>query len=73
MARHGAQKKRLPIKNDALKPMQLRKLIADALQTSAIHAEPGASIYAAMPSGSLLPHFIAALEDGGFSFKDTLI
>lgn len=73
MARHGAQRERTPIKNDALKPTQIRKLFADALQTSAIHAEPGASIYAAVPSGSLLPHFIAALEDGGFSFKDTLI
>jgi DNA modification methylase len=73
MERRGAQKRRTPIKNDSLKPNEIRKLFGDALRTAVVHAEPGASIYAAVPSGSLLPFFIGALEDGGFSFKDTLI
>jgi DNA modification methylase len=73
MERHGAQKRRAPIENDSLKPNEIRKLFGSALRTAMNHAEPGAAIYAAAPSGSLLPFFIGALEDGGFSFKDTLI
>jgi hypothetical protein len=71
--RHRAQKRRAPIKNDSLRPDAIRKLFGSALRTAMTRAEPGASIYATVPSGSLLPFFIGALEDGGFSFKDTLI
>jgi DNA modification methylase len=73
MERRGAQRRRTPIKNDSLKPNEIRKLFGDALRTATRHAASGASIYAAVPSGSLLPFFIGALEGGGFSFMDTLI
>jgi hypothetical protein len=73
MARHGAQKRRAPIENDSLKPDEVRKLFASALRVATSHALPGAAIYAAVPSGSLLPFFIGGLEDGGFAFKDSLI
>jgi DNA modification methylase len=43
------------------------------LRAATKHAEPGASIYATVASGSLLPFFIAGLEDGGFTFKHSLV
>jgi DNA modification methylase len=73
LERHGGQKKRAPIENDSLKPNEIRKLFGSALLTATRYVEPSAAIYAAAPSGSLLPYFIEALEDDGFSFKDTLI
>jgi DNA modification methylase len=72
MAKRGAQRKRAPIENDSLPPPEIRKLLGSALKAATKYAEPGASLYVAVPSGSLLPHFIAGLEDGGFSFKHSL-
>jgi hypothetical protein len=66
MERRGAQRRRTPIKNDSLKPSEIRKLFGGALRTATGHAASGASIYAAVPSGSLLPFFIGAFEDAGF-------
>lgn len=73
MQKHGGQRKRAPIENDALKPKEMRKLFADVLRVGAEHAEPGASMYATVPSGTLLPYFIAAVEDSGFSYKHSLV
>jgi hypothetical protein len=69
MAKHDAQRKRAAIDNDTLKPNEIRKLFGNALRLAAAYAAPGAVIYAAAPSGSMLPFFIAVLEDGGFTFK----
>jgi DNA modification methylase len=72
MQKHGAQRKRAPIENDSLPPLEIRKLLGSALKAATKYAAPGASLYVTVPSGSLLPHFIAGLEDGGFSFKHSL-
>jgi DNA modification methylase len=72
MERHGAQKKRVPIENDSLKPEEIRNLFGSALRVATRYATPGAAIYATVPSGTLLPFFIAGLEDGGFTFKHAL-
>jgi DNA modification methylase len=73
MQKHGAQRRRAPIENDSLPPLEIRKLFGDALKAATKYAEPGAAIYATVPSGSLLPFFIAGLEDGGFTFKHSLV
>ena len=54
MERRGAQRRRTPIKNDSLKlKPKSRKLFGSALRTATGYAASGASIYAAVPSGSL--------------------
>lgn len=73
MQKNGAQRKRAPIKNDSLKPNEIRELFCDALKLAVKFAEPGAAVYATVPSGSMLPFFIAGLEDSGFAFKDSLV
>jgi DNA modification methylase len=73
MQRNGAQRKREPIKNDSLKPEEIRNLFGGALKLAVKFAEQGAAVYATVPSGSMLPFFIAGLEDGGFAFKDSLV
>jgi DNA modification methylase len=73
MAKHGGQRKRAAIENDTLKPNEIRRLFGNALKLAASQAAPGAVIYATVPSGSLLPFFIAAFEDGGFTFKHSLV
>jgi len=73
MAKHGAQRKRAAIENDTLQPNDIRRLFGSALKLAASHAAPGAVLYATVPSGSQLPFFIAGLEDGGFTFKHSLV
>jgi DNA modification methylase len=73
MEKHGAQKKRKAIKNDSLTPNEIRKFFGSALRVAISHAEPGATIYSTVPSGSMLPFFIGGLEDGGFTFKQSLV
>ncbi|MFL6725142.1 MAG: DNA modification methylase [Sphingomicrobium sp.] len=73
MAQRGAQRRRGPIKNDTLGPAALRQLFGQALKLAARFAAPGAALYATVPSGSLLPYFIAGLEDGGFTFRQSLV
>ena len=73
MAKHGAQRRRSAIDNDTLKPNEIRKLFGNALRLAVTYAAPGAVIYAAAPSGSMLPFFIAGFEDGGFTFKHSLV
>lgn len=64
--------KRRPIENDCLKPAELQKLFAAALNVARIYALPGAAIYATVPS-VFLKYFIQGLEDGGFSYRHCLI
>jgi len=73
MEKRGAQRKRDDIANDSLKPEQIRKLFGTALKLTLPYAEPGTVLYAIVPSGSVLPHFIASLGDGGFTFKHALV
>jgi DNA modification methylase len=70
---HGAQKRRQAIKNDSLKPDEIRKLFGNALRVASTYAAPGAAIYSTVPSGSMLPFFINGMEDGGFTFKHSLV
>ena len=62
-----------PIANDALGPQAVTALFRDALKQALTFAAKGAACYATVPSGTLLPHFIAALNDSGFSFKHLLV
>ena len=73
MQKNRAQRKRKPIENDSLKPEEIRKLFGGVLRLAAKFAEPGAAVYATVPSGDMLPFFIAGLEDGGFTFKHSLV
>jgi len=70
--RHRGGPKRRPIENDSLKPAELQKLFAAALNVARAHALPGAAIYATVPS-VFLKYFIQGLEDGGFSYRHCLI
>jgi DNA modification methylase len=62
-----------PIVNDDLSSIQLRELFRHALRQALEHAVTGAVCYASVPSGPLLPMFIAGYNDSGFSFKHQLI
>jgi hypothetical protein len=73
MQRHRAQRQRAPIANDALPPDEIRELFARALRIAAAFAGSGAAIYATVPSGTLLPFFIAALAESAFTFKHALV
>jgi DNA modification methylase len=69
---HAAGASRRPIENDSLKPLELQKLFADALNTAREHALAGAVIYATVPS-VFLKYFIQGLEDGGFGYRHCLV
>jgi DNA modification methylase len=73
MQRHGAQTERRSIHNDDLAPAQIAHLFSAALANAAARAMPGAAIYASVPAGPLLPVFIAAMEQGGFSYRHCLV
>jgi DNA modification methylase len=62
-----------PIANDELGPQAVAALFRDALKQALAFAAKGAACYATVPSGILLPHFIAAFDDSGFSFKHLLV
>jgi DNA modification methylase len=64
--------RRRPIENDSLKPNELQKLFAMALNVVREHAMPGAVIYATVP-GAFLKFFIQGLEDGGFTYRSCLV
>ena len=61
------------IENDALPPNQLAVLFRDSLHRALAYALPGAVCYATVPSGPLLPYFIAGFEAAGLSFKHLLV
>src|SRR5260370_38069542 len=48
-------------------------IFSDALRRAIKYAEKGASCYATVPGGPLLPDFIGALNKSGFSFKSLLV
>jgi hypothetical protein len=62
-----------PIANDELGPHAVAALFRDALKQALAFAAKGAACYATVPSGALLPYFIAAFDDSGFSFKHLLV
>jgi len=62
-----------PIANDELEPQAVAALFRDTLKQALAFAAKGAACYATLPSGTLLPHFIAAFDDSGFSFKHLLV
>jgi len=69
---HGGGPSRRPIENDSLKPAELQKLFATALEVAREYAMPGAVIYATVPS-IFLKYFIQGLEDGGFGYRHCLV
>ena len=69
---HGGGQRRRAIENDSLKPAELQKLFAAALDVARQYATPGAVVYATVPS-LFLKYFIQGLEDGGFSYHHCLI
>jgi DNA modification methylase len=62
-----------PIANDELEPQEVAAMFRDALRESLAFAAKGAACYATVPSGTLLPYFIAAFNDSGFTFKHLLV
>jgi DNA modification methylase len=61
-----------PIANDH-EPSEAAALFASALRVAIGHAEKGPSCYATVPGGGLLPRFLAAFDESGFSFKHSLV
>jgi hypothetical protein len=62
-----------PIQNDSLSPEETKALFQMALKEGLAFAANGAVCYASVPSGPLLPYFIAGFEGSGLSFKHLLI
>jgi DNA modification methylase len=62
-----------PIANDALSPEETQALFQRALNEASAFAAPGAVCYATVPSGPLLPFFIAGFEGSGFGFHHLLV
>ncbi len=62
-----------PIQNDNLSPEETKALFETALKVIVPFAVAGAVSYASVPSGALLPYFIAGFEGSGFLFKHLLV
>jgi DNA modification methylase len=62
-----------PIENDDLSPAQAQSLFETTLRAGLRFAVAGAVCYATVPSGSMLPCFIAGFEGSGLSFKHLLV
>jgi DNA modification methylase len=62
-----------PIENDGLPPNEVKALFEASIKEALAFALPGAACYATVPSGPLLPFFIAAFEGAGLSFKHLLV
>jgi DNA modification methylase len=62
-----------PIENDLLAADEVQALFQSSLKQALAFALPGAACYATVPSGSLLPFFIAGFEGAGLSFKHLLV
>ena len=61
-----------PIVNDD-RPGEAAAIFSSALRVATRFAEKGASCYATVPGGALLPEFIAAFNQSGFSFRSLLV
>jgi DNA modification methylase len=62
-----------PIENDGLPPSEVKALFEASVKEAVAFALPGAACYATVPSGPLLPYFIAGFEGAGLSFKHLLV
>lgn len=62
-----------PIQNDNLSPEETKALFETALKVIVPFTVAGAVSYASVPSGALLPYFIAGFEGSGFLFKHLLV
>jgi DNA modification methylase len=62
-----------PIENDLLSPNEVQALFQSSLKEALAFTLAGAACYATVPSGSLLPFFIAGFEGAGLSFKHLLV
>jgi len=62
-----------PIENDALSPEEVSGVFRDSLKQALPFASTGAVCYASVPSGAVLPFFIKAFNDSGFSFRHLLV
>lgn len=61
-----------PIANDQ-DPDVAPQIFSDGLRVAIRYAERGASCYASVPGGPLLPDFIGAFNQSGFRFKSLLV
>jgi DNA modification methylase len=59
--------------NDHLSEEETGALFRKGLALASKYCEPGACVYASVPGGSLLVHFVRALEAAGFAFKSSLV
>ena len=73
LKQYGAQRSRRPIENDSLASEEVAALLSAALENAVERAEPGAALYVFVPAGPLLPVFIAAMQKGGFGFRQCLV
>jgi DNA modification methylase len=62
----------VPIENDKLTAGETGFLFKAALSVAKGWAQAGATVYATVPSGRLLVHFVQALTAAGFSFRAQL-
>ena len=69
----GKTKKALTIDNDAMSEVDTQALAADALKLAVAHGVIGAACYVACPAGTLLPYFIAAVSESGFTYKHSFV
>jgi hypothetical protein len=63
---------RVPIENDKLTAGETGFLFKAALSVAKDWAQAGATVYATVPSGPLLVHFVQALTAAGFTFRAQL-
>ena len=63
----------VPIENDKLTAGETGFLFEAALSSAKIWALAGASVYATVPSGPLVVHFVQAFTAAGFAFRAQLI
>ena len=61
-----------PIENDKLTAGETGVMFKQALKMAVRLAEPGATCYATVPSGPLLPYFIQAFTAAGFTYRAQL-
>jgi DNA modification methylase len=62
-----------PIENDGLPANEVKALFEASVKEAVAFALPGAACYATVPSGPLLPYFIAGFEGAGLSFRHLLV
>jgi DNA modification methylase len=71
-ARDRGNRIQKPIANDE-NPDEAPEVFSSSMRVAIAHGVRGASAYACAPGGPLLPKFIAAFDDSGFSFRASLV